>query len=115
IEESGTVAGLFEENDLALQSAKIEFYDGVLIPGLVNAHCHIELSHMLGKVERGGGLPKFLTQVMKDRAFSEQQILSEIEIADKTMFANGIQAVGDHVNTRLSSEVKANSPIHYHT
>jgi len=115
IEESGTVAGLFEENDLALQSAKIEFYDGVLIPGLVNAHCHIELSHMLGKVERGGGLPKFLTQVMKDRAFSEKQILSEIEIADKTMFANGIQAVGDHVNTRLSSEVKANSPIHYHT
>ncbi len=115
IEESGTIAGLYEDNDPAVQNAKLEFYDGVLIPGFVNAHCHIELSHMLGKIERGGGLPKFLTQVMRSKGVSQKTILSEIERADKMMFANGIQAVGDHVNTRLSADVKARSPIHYHT
>ncbi|MGO1243486.1 MAG: amidohydrolase family protein [Sphingobacterium sp.] len=115
IDESGVVVGLYKDDDLAVQNVEIEFYEGVLIPGFVNAHCHIELSHMLGKTVRGEGLPKFLAQVMKFRETSQDTILSEIELADQKMFSNGIQAVGDHVNTRLSADVKSRSSIYYHT
>lgn len=115
IDESGTVTGLYEEDDLAVQNVKLEFYEGVLIPGFVNAHCHIELSYMLGKTDRGNGLPKFLAQVMKNREHSQKDILLAIELADKEMYDNGIQAVGDHVNTKLSADIKAQSPIRYHT
>src|SRR5690606_16623329 len=35
--------------------------------------------------------------------------------ADRRMYESGIQAVGDHVNTSISAEVKSKSKIIYHT
>lgn len=115
IDEMGTIKGVYEQNDVTIMNEQKEFYDGVLIPGLVNAHCHIELSHMLGKTMRGTGLPKFLEHVMKMRGADDKKVLESIEQADRNMYEKGIQAVGDHVNTVLSAELKANSVIKYHT
>ncbi|TYR34414.1 amidohydrolase family protein [Sphingobacterium phlebotomi] len=115
IDKTGMIKGVYEETDPEVSDVKKEFYDGVLIPGFVNAHCHIELSHMLGKTKKGTGLPRFLADVMKQRAAKEKDILAKIEAADETMYNNGIQAVGDHVNTELSAKIKTNSRIKYHT
>lgn len=115
IDKTGVIKGVYEETDPAVSNVKKEFYDGVLIPGFVNAHCHIELSHMLGKTKKGTGLPRFLADVMKQRTAKEKDILAKIEAADETMYNNGIQAVGDHVNTELSAKTKSSSQIKYHT
>ncbi|PRD51367.1 amidohydrolase family protein [Sphingobacterium gobiense] len=115
IDKTGVIKGVYKETDPAVSNVKKEFYDGVLIPGFINAHCHIELSHMLGKTKKGTGLPRFLADVMKQRSAKEKDILAQIEAADKTMYDNGIQAVGDHVNTALSAKTKTNSSIKYHT
>ncbi len=115
IDDSGVVTGVYEQRDVRILHEEKEIYDGVLIPGFVNAHCHIELSHMLGKTKRGTGLPKFLSEIIKMRASAEKEIVEAIVQADKQMWENGIQAVGDHVNTEFSAEVKANSGIIYHT
>ncbi|WP_437920609.1 amidohydrolase family protein [Sphingobacterium sp. LRF_L2] len=115
IDESGLVTGIYEDDDITVRDVQKEYYDGVLIPGLINAHCHIELSHMLGKTRKGMGLPRFLSEVMKMRNSDKNQILAEIKAADQRMYDQGIQAVGDHVNTELSAEVKASSRIVYHT
>ncbi len=34
----------------------VEFYSGILCPGWVNAHCHLELSYLRGAIGRGHGL-----------------------------------------------------------
>jgi len=115
IDKSGMVRGVYEEADPEIADRKKERYEGVLIPGFVNAHCHIELSHMLGKTERGTGLPRFLLDVIKKRDAKEKDMLSQMKAADEMMYNNGIQAVGDHVNTGLSAKVKEESPIQYHT
>ncbi|MCC2599601.1 amidohydrolase family protein [Sphingobacterium sp. FBM7-1] len=115
IDETGTVRGVYEETDRAVSGIEKEFYDGVLIPGFVNAHCHVELSHMAGKTKKGTGLPRFLADVMKMRAADEKDILAQIDAADELMYNNGIQVVGDHVNTALSAKMKAKSRIKYHT
>ena len=37
----------------------VEFFNGILIPGLVNTHCHSELSYLRGKIARHSGFAGF--------------------------------------------------------
>ncbi|HSD67716.1 MAG TPA: amidohydrolase, partial [Vicinamibacteria bacterium] len=37
---------------------------GVLLPGLVNAHCHLELSHLAGHLAFGGGFVPWVEGVV---------------------------------------------------
>jgi cytosine/adenosine deaminase-related metal-dependent hydrolase len=45
----------------------VEVYSGVLSPGFVNCHCHLELSHMKGVIPEGTGLVDFLSTVIRRR------------------------------------------------
>ena len=36
-----------------------EFYAGLLLPGMVNAHCHLELSYLRGAIPEGCGFAGF--------------------------------------------------------
>ena len=93
----------------------LEVFEGFLCPGFVNTHCHLELSHMLGKLPEQTGLPDFIAQVPKQRKASETSIREAIAAADKQMQDNGIVAVGDISNTADTFALKSKSPIHYHT
>ena len=93
----------------------LEVFDGVIVPGFVNTHCHLELSHMKGKVDTGTGLLPFLQQVVKFRDIPMEEILGAIDKADQEMYDGGIVAVGDISNKTDTAETKAKSPIRYHT
>lgn len=90
---------------------------GLLMPGLVNAHCHLELSYLKGKIIPHTGLPGFLNQVNAAYATPrhEEEIQQAIQSADQLMYANGIVAVGDISNRTDSIAFKKSSPIHYVT
>jgi len=90
-------------------------YNGAIIPGLVNAHCHLELSHLLSVAPSGTGLVDFLIAVVQNRAVDPEQIKSRIAEEDLNMWECGIQAVGDISNTTDTVETKKKSNIHYHT
>lgn len=111
----GVIHGVYTADDERLKGKEIVRYNGVLIPGLVNAHCHLELSHMNGKIPKKTGLPDFLSTVMSQRQEKDEKIQQTMAEADRMMHENGIQAVGDHVNSSVSARIKASSPIHYHT
>jgi len=115
VDENGTIQGVYNSFSPELEKVKIKKLDGVLIPGFVNSHCHLELSHLEGKVEKGLGLIPFLSKVMVSREAKEKLIIEKMVEADKRMYDNGIQVVGDHVNTALSASVKEKSKIKYHT
>jgi len=95
--------------------ATLEVYKGVIIPGFVNTHCHLELSHMKGRVDTGTGLLPFLQQVVKFRDIPMEEILDAIDRADKEMYEEGIVAVGDISNKTDTAARKAKSPIRYYT
>ncbi len=94
---------------------QLEYFSGILIPGLINSHCHLELSHLKGKVETGTGLLPFIEQVVRLRETSQDEIDRAIAEADDYMWKQGIQAVGDISNKADTFAVKQKSKITYYT
>lgn len=92
-----------------------EKLSGIICPGFVNTHCHLELSHMHGKVDTKSGLVEFIKQLTKNRITDNAVINAAAEQADNDMYENGIVAVGDISNNNSTVVIKAKSKIHYHT
>lgn len=93
-----------------------EKYTGVIVPGFVNAHCHLELSYLKNKIPNGQGLDKFLRDVEAVRKkFSLKKIKSALRVAEKEMLRNGIVAAGDISNSSASFSQKAKKRLQYHT
>ena len=93
----------------------IEIFKGILTPGLVNCHCHLELSHLKNVIPPHTGLIEFLVSVVQKRGFDPRQIQAAIVGAEQEMYENGIVAVGDICNTADAVAVKAKSIIYWHS
>lgn len=113
IDDNGKILEVSDRFDHDL--ADLEIYRGVIIPGMINTHCHMELSHMLGKIPTGTGLIPFISQIVKFRDFPQEVIDESIAAADKYMYTQGIVAVGDISNKADTAAVKASSEIRYYT
>lgn len=92
------------------------YYEGILAPGFVNVHCHLELSHMKGVIPEHTGLVPFLQQVMKSRfGFTDEQKKAARHEAFDAMLANGIVAVGDITNVNDTADLRALNKMHFHS
>jgi len=80
----------------------VQLYQGIISPGFVNAHCHLELSHMKGLIPEHTGLTNFILKIVNERHFPDDEILVAIAKAEDEMIANGIVAVGDICNNTLT-------------
>jgi cytosine/adenosine deaminase-related metal-dependent hydrolase len=113
--QDGTVLDIEDTGGDLRESAEVEFFSGAIVPGFVNAHCHLELSHMLDSFQEGTGFVPFLKQVVSKRSVEPEIIVRAAEKADLMMYKNGIVAVGDISNETLSFGVKKDSKIDYYT
>jgi len=91
----------------------VQSFTGILSPGLINCHCHLELSHLKNVIPPHTGLIEFLCSVVTKRDFPREVIDQEIIKAEKEMYDNGIVAVGDIGNTADTAEVKSKSKIRW--
>ena len=93
----------------------IQYFEGILSPGFVNAHCHLELSHMKGMIPVHTGLQEFVKQIVALRQVSPEAIHEAIINAEAEMMANGIVAVGDISNTLDTLTQKAKHNLAYYS
>ena len=114
-ENDGTILDIVTKNEPFREEAGVEFYSGILVPGFVNAHCHLELSHLHNRIETGLGLGKFIGRINHLRDTNEQDLQRVMQVADRKMWASGIAAVGDISNSTRSLVTKQKSKIYYHT
>jgi cytosine/adenosine deaminase-related metal-dependent hydrolase len=107
---------------LAEAGEGVEEYRGLLSPGFINCHCHLELSHMKGVIPERTGLVDFLSMVLLLRGQSKpgdeddrwDTQFEAITAAEREMQENGIVAVGDICNTTDTAVLKAAGRLYYH-
>ena len=92
----------------------VQYFKGILSPGFVNCHCHLELSHMKGLIPEKTGLVDFVFKVVNERHFGEDEILDAIANAEDEMFSNGIVAVGDICNNTITLSQKLKGRLAYY-
>lgn len=111
---SGEIVQVYTDKNL-IEKSVIEKYDGAICPGFINTHCHLELSHMQGKIPEKTTLPGFITSLQSQRKASHEEIQAAIAKADEEMWINGIVAVGDICNSADTIPQKRISKIFYHS
>jgi cytosine/adenosine deaminase-related metal-dependent hydrolase len=109
--EDGVVEGIVGEDEAG---DDVQSFKGTLLPGFINCHCHLELSHMKGLIGERTGLTDFLFSVVSKRQLPVEAICEAIENAETDMISNGIVAVGDICNNTLTIPQKSKGRLSYH-
>jgi cytosine/adenosine deaminase-related metal-dependent hydrolase len=91
----------------------VEFYNGIIVPGFINGHCHLELSYLKNEIVAGSGLPSFLGDVTAIRDSVKKDKEQAIKDADNEMFKGGVVLCADICNTSVSFKIKKESKIKY--
>lgn len=90
--------------------------EGILVPGFVNAHCHVELSHLHRKFVKGSGMAGFIDQINALRDWAGRERKQElVKLWMDKMWSDGVSAMADISNDDSSFEVKASHPMYTRT
>jgi cytosine/adenosine deaminase-related metal-dependent hydrolase len=111
VDEKGTVEEIIRAEEAG---EDVQSFTGLLTPGFINAHCHLELSHMKGIISPGSGLVDFLITVIKKRSFPLDVIEEGIINAEKELYGTGTVAIADICNTTHTFFVKQQSKLLWH-
>lgn len=111
--DDGTITGVEDTGGDLVEKESVEFHNGIIIPGFVNCHCHLELSHMRGMIPPRSGLAEFLSLFRAGRIAVPEKITASAASADSDMYSAGISLCADICNTTDTFNVKTGSRIKY--
>ena len=106
-DDRGRILSVGQHTDSDLESPDIEYHAGTLIPGMVNAHCHIELSHLKDVFREATGMSGFINQINSLRESVDQEgRLKAMESEFRNFSLKGVVAVSDISNCTESFSFK---------
>ena len=115
-DNNGVIIDLLNPEFDEINWQEVEKFEGIICPGFVNTHCHLELSHLKGKVSENTQLHGFVKEIISIRdSSSDGEKQKAIRIAEQEMIENGIVAVGDISNGNSTFSFKEKSKLKYHT
>ena len=111
--DDGTIVSVGECADTASEP---DFRHGALVPGFVNSHCHLELSHLKGKFVKGSGMSGFINQINELRDFtSVENKKAEAAKWMEILWKQGVSAMADISNCDDTFRLKSESPLYTRT
>jgi len=113
VDDQGKILGIFSQEEMQ-NKVPDEVYEGFLVPGFVNAHCHLELSFAVARIERNKGINHFIGRLeYLKKTIDKESKIAAVDYALEAMVEEGIVAVGDICNTNLTVEAKGNAKIKF--
>ncbi len=114
LDERGRVVALGGARELRAAYPDVAFVheQAILLPGLVNAHVHLELSALRGQTRSGAGFGPWVTGLMERRdALHPEQDQEAIDAAISELLRTGTAAIGEVTNTLTPVEALASAPL----
>ena len=81
VDDSGKIINVSDDIPRRADPASVKQLSGIICPGFINTHCHVELSHLRDKIPMHGGLVPFIKNIQQHRRrfvpYSATQIASK--------------------------------------
>ncbi|MFH0841354.1 MAG: amidohydrolase family protein [Bacteroidota bacterium] len=113
VSDDGTITGVTDTRGRLKEESSVEFFNGIIIPGFINCHCHLELSHLKGAIPKHSGLGEFLALLQKIREFEHKEIVASAKAAVNDLYREGTQLCADICNNPLTFNIKKESSIRF--
>lgn len=114
VDDFGQIIDLIDTKGKLTETAGLEYYNGIIVPGFINTHCHLELSYLKGKIQKNTGHVEFIRQIVQNIKSTEVDV-DRIKNAFFEMKKEGIVAVADISNKDITQKIKQNDDIYFHT
>ena len=116
IDANKTIVDLLDPQKEKINWDEVEIHKGIICPGFVNTHCHLELSYLKNQIQEKTQLHGFIKEIITKRnEFTEEQRNQAMIAAEQEMKNNGIVAVGDISNGNSTFKLKEKGNLLYHT
>jgi len=114
-DDYGKILQLINPSAERFTTDTLERFNGILVPGFVNAHCHLELSYLINKITPKTGLSGFVRQIQQNRI---KEYCDEIEqaiiAAQREATITGTIAMGDICNSTHTIATKISGHLKYY-
>jgi cytosine/adenosine deaminase-related metal-dependent hydrolase len=115
IDDKNTIIDVLDnQQNISIEPSQIKRYDGYLVPGFINTHCHLELSHLINKIPTATGLAGFVKHLQSIRNIPTESIEDAATAWQYNMRKNGIVAVGDICNSNHTLKAKSKGILAFH-
>ncbi|HBS87487.1 MAG: hypothetical protein A2W91_00525 [Bacteroidetes bacterium GWF2_38_335] len=114
VDDEGTILDVVDSGENFREIAGLEHYSGILVPGLINTHCHLELSYLKSKLAQNLKLEGFIEEIQNKRNQEKELAFEKASKHDYLMEKYGIVAVADICNDEFTFKIKSESKIEYH-
>lgn len=112
--DTGEILRIIEPDSDFREIHSTQFFNGVIVPGFINAHCHLELSHLKGLKAKKPGIAGFIEAVTDQRESNQEHISKSIADAINQAYTSGTVAVADICNSASTLPHKQKSDLYFH-